>query len=103
MSFLALGAAALGGYALIKAAAMASVVRGSDPHPMVPVLILVTVTVMAISAVFASSWTSVGQRLEHSRRSVKLRQLQPLWEQLSQLDAGIALHPFPTDPKQTLR
>lgn len=97
MSFLALGATALGLYALVKSAAIAAVVRGSDPHPVVPWLILVAVTVMAISAVFTSSWTVAGQRLEHSRRAAKLRKIQPLWATLSGLDAGIALHPFPAD------
>lgn len=97
VAFLALGATALGMYALVKSVAIAAVVRGSDPHPVVPWLILVAVTVMAISAVIASSWTVAGQRVEHSRRAAKLRKIQPLWEQLSALDVGIALHPFPAD------
>lgn len=98
--FLCAGAIGLGAYAIVRASVIWATVRSVAPHPLASWLVLLAVTVMAVSAAMASSWPMLGRRIDAARIRRRLRTLRPLWTHLSVVDPDIALNPFPGDSGQ---
>lgn len=91
----ATGAAAF--YALLKAITIAGVIGWLPPLPGALWWIAITVSVMTLSGVLASSWLSIHRSLERRRDRRILNDLSPLWRRLSVVDPTLPYDQLPTD------